>query len=333
MYTGTLTKRIECLIHLSFWIFTAYFTFVNDPFLFKFFIPDLFFSTYTLVFVTTFYLHYLFVMKWVFKAFKWKRVFAGLFISFAFFTALRWFTEQVLTGIIFNKINYTHPSFFSYSFDNIHYSIKPIIFSSFLWLVIYFIRLTEEKKNTEIKFLKGQINPHFVFNTLNNIYSMVYFQSDKSLPAIAKLGEVMRFTTYYSQKEIINLQDEVNYIKAHIELEQFRHEENAFVDLKINVNDESLEIPPYTLSPLVENALKHGLASNQNPIKMELNINSKKLSFLVKNEIGTQKKDKLAGIGLDNLKKRLEIYYPAAHTLTLSNENNHFTALLEIDLK
>ncbi|MCZ4244255.1 sensor histidine kinase [Pedobacter punctiformis] len=333
MQSSIISKKQEWLIHLLFWMLTAYFTFVQNPFYFKFVIPDLFYITYLIAFLATFYVHYLAVMKWVFKAFQWKKLLFGMFVSCLLFIGLRWFIEQFITGILFHKVNYINPSFTNYVFDNLYYSSKPILCSSFLWFIIYFIRLLEEKKNTEIKFLKAQINPHFVFNTLNNIYSMVYFQSDQSLTAIAKLGEVMRFTTYYSQKEKINLTDEIDYIKAYIELEQLRHQENAFVDLNIKIDDENVEIPPYTLSPLVENALKHGLASNQNPIKIEFNLQLKRLTFSVINEIGTQKKDKLAGIGLGNLKKRLEIYYPGAHSLTLTNKNNKFEAQLQIDLK
>ena len=162
---------------------------------------------------------------------------------------------------------------------------------------------------------------------------MVYFQSDKSLEAIEKLSQIMRFTTYESQKEKIRLQDEIDYIKAYIELEQLRHQENAYIDFRIETADVSEEIPPYVLSPLIENALKHGLTSNENPILINLNLKDKKLNFKVVNNIAIQKKDKLGGIGLDNLKKRLEFHYPQKHQLKLVNQNNQFTAELEIDLK
>ncbi|GAA6769101.1 hypothetical protein AAFH68_50650 [Flavobacterium sp. CGRL1] len=162
---------------------------------------------------------------------------------------------------------------------------------------------------------------------------MVYFQSDKSLTAIEKLSQIMRFTTYESQKEKIKLSDEIDYIKAYIELEQLRHQETAFVDLKTEIENEFEEIPPYILSPLIENALKHGKTSTENPITIDLKVKDKKLIFKVLNDIGTQKKDKLGGIGLENLKKRLEIYYPQKHQITFTNQNNQFTAELEIDLK
>ncbi|KAF2341914.1 sensor histidine kinase [Flavobacterium tistrianum] len=340
MYKGTITKRLECLIHIIYWLLISYFTFVKNPIGARFSVPDLFLCTYFIVFIITFYFHYLIVMKTVFKAFNWKRLFAGVFVSYLIFTSLRFFFEQIITKFLFDKVNYTDVNFLNYMLDNLHYSSMAIILSSFLWFVIYSIRLLEynkvileENKNTEIKFLKAQINPHFVFNTLNNIYSMVYFQSDKSLTAIDKLSQIMRFTTYESQKEKIKLSDEVAYIKAYIELEELRHQESLFVDLKLELENEFEEIPPYILSPLVENALKHGAVSNSEPIEIYLKVLSGKLVFKVKNAIGTQKKDSLGGIGLDNLQKRLEIHYPEKHQLKITNEENHFTAELEIDLK
>lgn len=340
MYKGTLSKRVEILIHIIYWFLMGYFTFVKNLVLAKNYLPDLFLSTYMIVFVMTFYFHYFVVMKLVFKSFQWKRFFVGVLVSYFFFTFLRWLFEQVITKILFDKINYNNPTFFGYMEDNLHYSSMSIILSSLLWFVIYFIRLLEynqiileENKNTEIKFLKAQINPHFIFNTLNNIYSMVYFQSDKSLTAIEKLSQIMRFTTYESQKEKIKLTDEIDYIKAYIELEQLRHQESTCIDFKIETENISEEIPPYILSPLVENALKHGITSNVKPIVISLKLEDKKLNFKVINDIAVQKKDKLGGIGLDNLKKRLEIHYPQKHQIKLTNQNNQFTAELEIDLR
>ncbi|SKA37537.1 Histidine kinase [Chitinophaga eiseniae] len=339
LYQGTLSKRRALLVHVVFWILMAYFTFVKNPINARLFVPDLFYTTYVIVFVLTFYFHYLFVMKQVFKSFQWKKLLAGMFASYLFFTGARWLTEQVITDLLLGKTNYTNPTFLNYMLDNLHYSSMPIIFSSFLWLGIYSIRLLEynqaileENKNTEIKFLKAQINPHFVFNTLNNIYSMVYFQSDKSLPAIEKLSQVMRFTTYESQKERIRLADEINYINAYIELEQLRHPETGFIQFISEVANENIEIPPYVLSPLVENALKHGATSGETPITITLTADRQQLRFRTDNAIGTQKKDKLGGIGLGNLKKRLEIHYPHRHQLNLTGDNQHFTAELLIQL-
>ncbi|OXB20710.1 histidine kinase [Flavobacterium tructae] len=340
MYKGTLSKKVEVFTHIIYWLLMGYFTFVKNLIQAKNYTPDLFLCTYMIVFVLTFYFHYFVVMRLVFKSFQWKRFFAGVLVSYLFFTALRWLLEQEISQVLFHRINYINPTFFNYMEDNLHYSSMTVILSSLLWFVIYFIRLLEynqvileESKNTEIKFLKAQINPHFIFNTLNNIYSMVYFQSDKSLMAIEKLSQIMRFTTYESQKEKIKLADEIDYIKAYIELEQLRHQDSAFIDFRIETQNSSEEIPPYILSPLIENALKHGVTSNEKPILIELRLEDRKLNFKVVNDIAVQKKDKLGGIGLNNLRKRLEIHYPQKHQIKVVNQNNQFTAELEIELK
>lgn len=343
MYKGSLSFRKEFIIHLLFWLVWTYYSIIiiqNNAF--RIGELHLFYITGTIVYVLTFYINYLFVLPRVFKPFRWRKAIWGFLVIFLFFVASRYLIEQVITLHWLNKQNYTADTgTLWYLYDNILYSSKPIILSTVLWTILFLVRtleynnvILEENKNTEIKFLKAQINPHFVFNTLNNIYSMVYFKSDKSLPAIEKLSQIMQFTTYESQKEKIKLSGEVNYILAYIELEQLRHEENAFTDLKIDTSqNEHLEIPPYILSPLVENALKHGVMSNADPIRIELKADKQHLVFRVENKIGTQKKDKLGGIGLDNLQKRLEIYYPKTHSLRITNDNDRFTAELNIAFK
>lgn len=342
MYKSSLSIRREILIHLVFWLIWSYYSFLlRDEEGLRIGKVTLFYGTGIAVYVITFYCNYLFLLPWVFKPFRWKKALIGFITVIFLFTSLRYLIEEVITLSLWGIRNYTPgTSIIYYLYDNLLYSSKPVILSTVLWSIIFLVRTLEyntyilqENKNTEIKFLKAQINPHFIFNTLNNIYSMVYFQSEKSLPAIEKLSGIMRFTTYESQKEKILLSEEINYIKAYVALEQLRHQDNAFVNLDIATEDESIEIPPYILSPLVENALKHGTASNATPIAVELKASNRQLAFTVANEISSQKKDKLGGIGLDNLKKRLEIHYPGSHKLHLINEHNRFIAQLEIDLK
>lgn len=344
VYKGSLSTKKEVVLHLGFWLLYAYFTMIRfeagqDNY-FRVAQVDLFSATWIIVFVATFYFNYLLVLPRVFRSFKWGKAILGLLLGCLFFIGMRFFVEQFLTLLLFDVQNYyEETAVWYYFYDNLYYSSKPIILSSILFLIVFIIRLLEYNKHileahkdSEVKFLKAQINPHFIFNTLNNIYSMVYFESDKSLPAIEKLSRIMRFTTYESQKEKIKLEEEINYIKSYIELERLRHQENSFVNLIIQSNNNTVEIPPYLLSPLVENAIKHGSTTNGNSIEVKLTVDKEKLQFMVKNEIGNQKKDKLGGIGIDNLQKRLEIYYPKKHVLTLINENNIFTAELELDL-
>lgn len=332
-----LNKKTEIGLHILFWLLTLYFMLVGQPLSFGMPELDLFFKTYAIVFVLTFYFNYILVMPKIFNDFKWIKLLIGIIITYLFFTLTRFVIEQVLTDWWLGKVNYTNPVLGNYLLDNLAYSSKPIIFSSFLWLIIHVIKLLEynkvileDQKNTEIKFLKAQINPHFIFNTLNNIYSMVHFQSPESLSAIEKLSSIMRFTTYEAQKEHIALSEELDYIKAYIELEELRHYENNIVKWQSGIKDEKRRIAPYILSPLIENALKHGAYSEQNPIEINIFTDDKLLNFEVINSIGNKKTDKLGGIGLDNLKNRLEMLYHSKYKLETTRLENKFKAFIQI---
>lgn len=340
-YKSSLSRAKECLVHGVFWLIWCYYNFIAiGEHGLEIGSPSLFIVTGYLLYVILFYCSYLFVLPKVFKPFRWQKALLGFVFLFVLFSGLRYLTEQVITWHLFQLRNYPPDTgIVYYLYDNLYYSSQPVILSAVLWSVIYLIRTLEyntyilqEQKNTEIKFLKAQINPHFIFNTLNNIYSMVYFKSERSLPAIEKLSEIMRFTTYESQREKINISEEINYIKAYIELERLRHEENDFVHFTTAIANENQEIPPYILSPLVENALKHGLISAADPIQLNLETGPEGLSFTVENAIGNQKKDKLGGIGLDNLQRRLAIYFPGKYNLDVKTEAQRFVATLTIEL-
>ncbi|NGF74721.1 histidine kinase [Fluviicola sp. SGL-29] len=339
MYKSALSVRKEILLHLVFWLVWVYFTLaVVDSNGIRFAEMDLFSSTWCITYVVTFYVNYLFVLPKVFHPFKWIKAIAGLIVIFLFFAGLRYFLEQFLTVQLFNVQNYNSGTgTIYYIYDNIFYAARPVILSSVFWIVVLLVRvldynkyIIEEQKNTEIKFLKAQINPHFVFNTLNNIYSMVHFQSPNALPAIEKLSSIMRFTTYEALRNFIRLAEELNYIHAYIELEELRHYDKSFVNWETAVQNDNCEIPPYLLSPLVENALKHGSYTAETPITIRLSCNDQQLDFEVINRIGNQKKDKLGGIGIDNLKNRLEILYPEKHTLQTTEQEGLFSAHLVI---
>lgn len=339
-YKSSLSRAKEGLIHGIFWLIWAYYTLVmiGDHGL-EIAVPPMFIATGHVLYVLLFYCSYLLVLPKVFGPFRWKKALLGFICLFLLFCLLRYLTEQVVIWHLFQQRNYPpDTSIAYYLYDNLYYSSQPVILSAVLWSVIYLIRTLEynayilqEQKNTEIKFLKAQINPHFIFNTLNNIYSMVYFKSERSLPAIEKLSEIMRFTTYESQKEKISISEEINYINAYIELEQLRHEENDFVRFATTVANGNQEIPPYILSPLVENALKHGLIAAATPIRLYLETGAEGLRFIVENTIGNQKKDKLGGIGLDNLQRRLAIYFPGKYNLDIKTEAGRFVATLTIE--
>lgn len=341
MYHPNLSRNKEVMIHLAFWLIWAYFGLVvigRDGIGFA--RMELFSWTWVLVYAGTFYFHYLVILPHAFQPFSWVRLVAGSVLSLLFFCSLRYLIEQFLTLHLFGVQNYAPGTgLFYYLHDNLFYASYPVILSSILWGALFVVRLLaynkrilEENKNAEIRFLKAQINPHVVFNTLNNIYSMVYFRSENALPAIHQLSQIMRFTTYQAQQERIKLADELGYIQAYIDLEKLRHQGDGLVILEIPADFENIEIPPCILSPLVENAFKHRPIPDATPVSIRLKLEAHQLVFSVENQIGTAMKDHLGGIGLANLRHRLDIYYPRHHVLRATRENNRFIASLQLDL-
>lgn len=337
LYKSSLSVKKEVVLHFTLWLAIAYFSFFSPG---KANLLTLFQLTWVLVLITGFYFNYLVVLPWVFSHTTLVKITAGVIANYMFFILFRYLTEEVIMSFFFNARNYpADVSPLHYAYDNLYFGSQPIVLSTFFWLIVRNIRLAdhnrfiaEEQKNTEIKFLKAQINPHFIFNTLNNIYSMVYFKSEGALSAIEKLSNIMRFTTYQSQKDQITLTDEIDYIRSFIELEALRHEVNDWVNWDLKISNTTIYIAPYILSPFLENALKHGSISSETPIHIKLQATPADLSFTIINTIGTHLKDNTPGIGIANLKRRLEIYYPGRHQLQILQQDQLFTVLLKIRL-
>ncbi|WP_057940582.1 sensor histidine kinase [Algoriphagus resistens] len=339
-----LSTKKEIGYHFLFWFLLAYFSFLNfngsGPSPFSFNKPDTLTLFWIGVFSVSFYFNYLLVLPWVFRQFGWKRVSLGLVSFYLFFVGFRFLMEEVLMPHFFNFSNYSEGTPIShYFYDNLYFFTYPLIPSTLFWLIVFSIRLqgnhaaiSEEKRTMEVRFLQSQLNPHFLFNTLNNIYSMVYVNSEKALPAIEKLSNIMRFTTYDSQKELIPIQEEIDYFNSYVELEQYRHEHGFPVQLNLGIESENLRIPPLILSPFIENAIKHGVLDPHSPLKINLGCHSGNLLFEVANKISSKKKDQQGGIGLENLRRRLQLSYPNQHRLELRNEGGYFKATLEIQL-
>lgn len=341
-YKGRLSRRREIGIHLMFWILLFYFKVLqfDRSHTFHFTIRDvsIFDMSWYLVYSLTFYFNYLIVVPKVLSRIYWKSLVLGFLSSYMFFVGFRYFIEENIFLLMFNQTNYVeNTSFLFYLYDNLYFSTYPLIPSTLLWLLIFTIRqkdynafISEEKKTIEIQFLKSQLNPHFIFNTLNNIYSLVHFKSEKALPAIEKLSSIMRYTTYESQKEKITLEDEISQIESFIELEQIRRENPLNLEFRKEVENKTLKLPPLILFPFVENAIKHGVFDKTHPLKINLSYQKQRLQFTVINRIRTHEGDASRGIGIQNLKKRLDIYYPKTHVLDLNKINGFYRAYLEL---
>lgn len=192
--------------------------------------------------------------------------------------------------------------------------------------------LKAEKSKAELALLKSQVNPHFFFNTLNNLYSLAVNKSDKTAEVVLKLSEMMRHTIYEGQKDRVSLDEEIEYLKRYIELHEIRYQKD--VDIKFNTPDTStLEVAPLLFIILLENAFKHGVDSQINDafVHIDLEVEKTIIRCIIRNNFDTGSPGKDTGIGLENLKQRLELQYQNRYILSEETEGNIYTASLEIE--
>jgi two-component system, LytTR family, sensor kinase len=195
------------------------------------------------------------------------------------------------------------------------------------------MELSKEKDAMELAFLKSQINPHFLFNTLNNLYGLSLSEPDKTPDAIVQLSDMMRYMLYESNSDKVLLEKEIAYLKSYIDLQKLRYFGTTFIDFKINGDLNHQQIAPLLLISFVENAFKHGdVFDEAHPLSMTLNISEKQLIFDVKNKIHNKNKEEIGGFGVKTVERRLALLYPNKHKLTAHNNKNIFESHLEIEL-
>ena len=193
--------------------------------------------------------------------------------------------------------------------------------------------LESQRSEMELQFLKSQLNPHFLFNSLNNIYSLAYQKSDKTADAIMKLSEIMRYMIYESNTPTVALSKEVDYLTNYIELQKIRFKDGAYIELTLNGEIDDQKIVPLMLISFVENAFKHGVVTDpKEPVKINIIANQKILHFSVINKKNQQNKDAQGGIGLTNVERRLQLVYPDRYKLNVVNSATHYTCELMIDI-
>ncbi len=200
-----------------------------------------------------------------------------------------------------------------------------------------------EKHNfeTELDFLKSQIQPHFFFNTLNNLYSLTLDKSDLAPETVLKLSELMSYVIYEGKQKSVHLTKEVKYIQNYIDLERLRYQNRLQVEFNILGDIKNQQIAPMLLLPFIENSFKHGAGKNMKkvPIQIELQVEDHSLTFSVKN----RKSDHLEvhhqdpyhhaghnGVGVDNIKRRLKLIYGEHYQLQMDNELHHYSVTLTI---
>lgn len=194
--------------------------------------------------------------------------------------------------------------------------------------------LENEKLAAELAFLRSQINPHFLFNSLNNIYSLAYQKSEKAPEAILKLSGIMRYMLNESNEHVVAISEEIGYLKNYIQLQKLRFKDGGSLEFDLQGEDYSRQkIAPFVLIALVENAFKHGDCSDaENPVKICCTISPGTLLFKVSNKISEFSKDREPGTGLNNLKRRLDLLYRDKYSLEIVNNGSIYYCELSLVL-
>jgi hypothetical protein len=200
-------------------------------------------------------------------------------------------------------------------------------------------KIEAEQLSTELKFLRSQISPHFLFNVLTNLVSLARKKSDQMEPSLIMLSELMRYMLYDTQGKKVALGKEVSYLNNYIELQKLRFGNDVEIKYEVDPGIEKGDytIEPMLLIPFVENAFKHGVAHQGHPkISISTSVKNDVLLFQVENQIDDQpnsSKDENSGIGLANVKSRLDLLYKGEHNLKIKTENNLFHITLTLMLK
>lgn len=191
--------------------------------------------------------------------------------------------------------------------------------------------LEKEKSETELNLLKQQINPHFFFNTLNNLYALSLTKDEQTPEVILQLSELMRYVIYKGKEQEVALKNEVKYIEDYIQLQQIRLAKKLDFKFEKNIDNLDMKVPPLLFINLIENAFKHGIEPAEGDCFLHLSLKSidGNLTFVCKNSF-EEKEKTTDGTGLKNLKRRLELRFPEKHELEISESKNTFTANLKI---
>lgn len=235
--------------------------------------------------------------------------------------------------LIFNDVFGENEIFGIFAF--FYFMLLIFLLSRWIFLQIKsVIRLKNEKAKTELLHLKSQVNPHFFFNTLNNLYGLME-KNSKEREMVLKLSDMMRYSIYEGQKDWVTLKDELDYLKNYIELQEIRYHKKSEIQFNIEVENPHTRIMPLLFIILLENAFKHGLENLEKNAYIHIGLTERdnEVNFVIENNFELQETPNKEGIGLKNLQRRLELVYPNRHSLSFDVSANIYKVKLSIKLK
>jgi LytS/YehU family sensor histidine kinase len=216
-----------------------------------------------------------------------------------------------------------------------------LLIGGFIRLAYSFIRNQNEKKvlenanlNAEVNFLKSQINPHFLFNTLNSIYSQAHSRSDRTEFSILKLSELLRYVLYDSGESKVELDKDIQYINNYIDLQKIRLSSKVRIHYEVTGDLKGCMIAPLLLITFIENAFKHGISyTHASSVNIEINVFEETLTLLVGNPVVERNSCAVGGLGLKNVTRRLDLLYPGKYLLDIHHDDYVHVVNLKLNLK
>jgi hypothetical protein len=294
-------------------------------------------TTLVALLICFFYAHYHYIIPKIYNSKKYILYLIIIILIFSFLCSFAIPFKHLLPDPhSHSKIGLTNLQYFLRELRQNFFFFIGVLFASLaLKLNHQWKQIEQEKLNAELSYLKAQINPHFLFNTLNSIYSLALIKSDSTPKAILELSSLMRYVISESKEKFVPLEKEIDYIKSYIDLQKLRLDDTVCVSFTTEGEIQNKDISPLMLIPFIENAFKHGVNPEENSIiDIFLIVQGKNLLLKVTNALVTSITDihTKSGFGIENAKTQLSLLYPNKHSLTLEEANHCFIVTLKLNI-
>jgi len=296
-------------------------------------------ASFLVVRIAVFYYCYLLLFPYLLRVSRLPQLVLGLGSAVLVFAGVRAGIEEVIYPALLGFHNYDpDTTIYQYLFDSQYYTIPNVVLCAAIWGGEEALRrerenrqLTTEKRAAEVAFLKTQINPHFLYNTLNMLYGLAYGVDKTLAGGLLKLSELMRYMLRDTPDGLVDLSQEVDYLENFLDLYRLRYPGRLHAGLTVSGDPAGHRVAPLLLIPLVENAFKHGVLDDPaTPVRMHLALAPGTVEFTVENQCHDYHSDSRSGIGLANLHRRLELLYPGRYAWQVGPVGGQFHAYLSL---
>jgi two-component system, LytTR family, sensor kinase len=285
----------------------------------------------------------------IFPLFNSRKIFLGsclTILSLALYASLKWLHEYVYFVNIFDDhLMLRDASAFFPFWNAVYYQVSIALFYLSFAIALHLSKqwylqretlrqIQLEKLNTELDYLKAQMNPHFLFNSINTIFFQINKENTEARETLGKFSDMLRYQLYECNGNEIAIEKELAYLKNYVELQKLRRNANDTVEFSVSDSLKNFSLPPLLLIPFIENAFKHvsNFTDRKNEVQISLGKDGLALSLHVVNTTDHQPSDEPGGIGLKNVTRRLELLYPNRHTLVIQQTTDRFDVHLTLEL-